>query len=215
MTANFKPFTPILILNINGSEHCCLHGIWKALSNIGVIIGSVAVGTWRAAARLTAVETKIDNFETRLTRFEGRLDNAFGSRSPIALFPRGMHILNVSGLKRYIDNRKEELLDQCRAGNRPTTPPVKELIQHYGIEPSVKIACTSQQNTRLVFRRMPRPHRYSGDELDGTKNLRRRPDADFPRRLAGCATCTTIPRHRNRFKMSHCTCASATLGSGC
>jgi hypothetical protein len=97
-------------------------GLGNALSILGAVITSVALGTWQAATKLTKVETKVDAFDTRLTGLEGRLDKAFASTSPVALLPKGMHILNVSGLKKYIDNRKCDLLAQCRTRNNLTNP---------------------------------------------------------------------------------------------
>lgn len=88
-------------------------GIWKALT----LVAAVVAGAWYAAYRLGKVETKVDGFETRLTNLEGRLDNAIGSKSPIGLLEKGKLILEESGLKKYIDDRKTELLNQCKSGN--------------------------------------------------------------------------------------------------
>mgnify|MGYP001576060375 CR=1 FL=1 len=98
-------------------------GIWKVLSIIGVVITSVVIGTWKAASKLTSLETKVDGFEKRLTGLEGRLlDNAFGNASPISLLPKGQTILDESGLKKYIDDRKNDLLSQCKNTNVMKNP---------------------------------------------------------------------------------------------
>lgn len=97
-------------------------GIYKTLGIIATIIGGVGWGAWYSATRLTRVETKVDGFDNRLTNLEGRLDNAFASRSPVALLPKGQIILEDSGLKKYIDDKKEELLAQCRSKNEMTNP---------------------------------------------------------------------------------------------
>jgi hypothetical protein len=88
-------------------------GMWKALT----LIAAVVLGAWYAGHRFGEIETKVGGFETRLTNLEGRLDTAFGSKSPIALLPRGEVILNESGLKNYIDERKDDLLNKCKNGN--------------------------------------------------------------------------------------------------
>ncbi len=91
-------------------------GIYKALGLIGTII----LGAWYASSRLTRVETKVDTFETRFTNLEGRMDLSFGNKSPIALLAKGQTILEDSGLKKYIDDKKDNLLTQCRSKNTMT-----------------------------------------------------------------------------------------------
>lgn len=97
-------------------------GIYKALGIIGTIIAAVAVGTWRAASKLAELGTKVGIFENRLTNFEGRLDSAFAGQSPISLLPKGEKILEESGLKRYIDENKEDLLSKCKSKNPMQNP---------------------------------------------------------------------------------------------
>lgn len=97
-------------------------GIFKALGIIGTIIASVAIGVWRASSRLTKVETKVDIFENRLTNLEGRLDSAFAGGSPVALLPKGQMILDDSGLKKYIDEKKDDLLTRCKSRNMMMNP---------------------------------------------------------------------------------------------
>jgi hypothetical protein len=88
-------------------------GIWKALG----IIGAIVTGVWITSKKLSRVETKVDMFETRMTNMEGRLDSAFASASPVKLLPKGETVLNSSGLKKYIDDKKNELLSQCKSKN--------------------------------------------------------------------------------------------------
>ncbi len=97
-------------------------GIYKTLALVGTGITSIAYATWQVASRLTKVETKVDTLESRLTNLEGRLDGAFSSRSPITLLPKGQVVLEESGLKRYIDDRKNELLRDCRTANVMSGP---------------------------------------------------------------------------------------------
>ncbi len=93
-------------------------GIYKTLGLIVTLI----VGAWYLSCRLTRVETKVDGFDTRLTNLSGRMDNAFDGASPIALLPKGRLIIEDSGLKKYIDDNKEELLVQCKQKSLMTNP---------------------------------------------------------------------------------------------
>jgi hypothetical protein len=93
-------------------------GIWKALG----LIATVVLGTWYAAYRLGKVETKVEGFDERIKTLEGRLDNAFAGRSPLALLEKGRLILNESGLKEYIDNNKTELFEQCQKNSGMGNP---------------------------------------------------------------------------------------------
>ena len=97
-------------------------GIYKALGIIATVIGGVAWGAWYAASRLTRVETKVDGFENRLTNLEGRLDSAFASKSHINLLPKGQSILDDSGLKKYIDEKTNEFLEQCKSKHAMDNP---------------------------------------------------------------------------------------------
>lgn len=92
-------------------------GIGETLTLIFSGIGLLVVGAWYLSGRLTRVETKVDGFDTRLTNFEGRLDNAYGSASPISLKPTGTKALEESGLKKWIDDNKEHLLSECESKN--------------------------------------------------------------------------------------------------
>ncbi len=91
-------------------------GIYKFLG----VIGTLIVGSWYASHRLTRVETKVDTFDTRLTNMEGRLDHAFAGASPVALLPKGQLVLVDSGLKKYIDDHKDQMLDNCKSKNTMT-----------------------------------------------------------------------------------------------
>ena len=86
-------------------------GIYKALGLVATVIG----GAWFISRKLTRVETKVDNCENQITNLTGRLDNLYASSSPITLLKKGTTILEDSGLKKYIDEKKEELLSQCKS----------------------------------------------------------------------------------------------------
>lgn len=92
-------------------------GTWKLLS----MIATVVAGTWYAAYRLGRVETRMVMLETRMVTLEtrvsvldGRVDNLYAGQSPIALSPKGLEILEKSGLKRWIDKNSKNLLGQVK-----------------------------------------------------------------------------------------------------
>lgn len=92
-------------------------GIWEIL---GIVVAGGFI-VWRASARFTKVETLIDGIKERLTRIEGSSSGAFGQSSPINLLPKGQELLEKSGLKQYIDDNKDSLLDFCRQENKMDT----------------------------------------------------------------------------------------------
>lgn len=93
-------------------------GIYKTLT----LLASLILGAWYLSHRLTKIETKVDGFENRLTNLSGRMDKAFDSGSPITLLPKGKIILEDSGMKKYIDDHKDELLAQCKTKSSMSTP---------------------------------------------------------------------------------------------
>ena len=83
---------------------------------IGVIVtisGSLILIAWKSGGRFTGIETSITWIKESITKLEGRMDNAFGSASPIKLLPRGIEILEKSGLKEYIDKNRDDLISRC------------------------------------------------------------------------------------------------------
>ena len=100
-------------------------GIYKLLTLLAALIA----GAWYLSHRLTKVETKVEDFGVTIQRFDGRLinlsgrlDKAFSSGSPIRLLPKGITILEDSGLKKFIDEKKDELLSACKQRSLMTNP---------------------------------------------------------------------------------------------
>ncbi len=85
-------------------------GIYKTLGLVAIVVA----GAWYLSHRLTKTDTKIDNVETQITNLTGRVDKIVGSSSPISLLEKGKLILRDSGLKDFIDNKKEELIENCQ-----------------------------------------------------------------------------------------------------
>lgn len=100
-------------------------GIYKLLT----ILTSLIAGAWYLSHRLTKVETKVEDFritiegfDGRLINLSGRLDKAYSSNSPIALLPKGATILEDSGLKKFIDEKREVFLPDCKKLGSMTNP---------------------------------------------------------------------------------------------
>ncbi|MEA2715646.1 MAG: hypothetical protein QOG91_674 [Candidatus Parcubacteria bacterium] len=79
------------------------------------IIGTLIGLAWYASARLTRVETKLEGLDTRLSILEGRGRDFFKYDSPITLSDEGEQHLIESGLKKYIEDNKEDFFGQCAA----------------------------------------------------------------------------------------------------
>lgn len=77
------------------------------------ILGSIILMAWYSGNRFSGMETSIKWIKESITKLEGRMDNAFGQGSPIRLFPKGIEILEASGLKDYITKNKDVLLSKC------------------------------------------------------------------------------------------------------
>jgi hypothetical protein len=90
-------------------------GIGKLLAIIVSVCGTLIGGSWYISSKLTKVETKVGDFESRLTTLTGRFDLAYSSSSPISLKPKGNEFLENSGLKKYIEDKKDWLLSQCQS----------------------------------------------------------------------------------------------------
>ncbi len=93
------------------------------------IIGSLILISWYSSGRFTAIETSITwikegiiKLEGRIGNLEGRLDKSFSTQSPISLLQRGKDILQHSGLKIYIDNNEQMLLERCKSEKSMSNP---------------------------------------------------------------------------------------------
>lgn len=78
------------------------------------IIGSLIAIAWYSSGRFAKSETLLSTIDKRLTNVEGRFSGAFQSQSPISLTVRGNKLLEDSGLKKYIDDNKNDLSLNCK-----------------------------------------------------------------------------------------------------
>jgi hypothetical protein len=100
----------------------CMNGIsiyvnWEYfLGILGALIGLA----YYANGRLTRLETSVDWLAETVRELAIRAENVsqklFAAQSPVELTHAGRRILESSGLKSYIDGRKDELLRRCRVG---------------------------------------------------------------------------------------------------
>lgn len=93
-------------------------GIWKTLG----LFATVVLGTWYAAYRLGKVETKVGTLETSVSTLGGRVDHLYDGQSPVALLPKGVKILEESGLKKWIDSNRGDLLEKCKSTHAMGNP---------------------------------------------------------------------------------------------
>lgn len=77
------------------------------------IIGTLITIAFIAGGKFSKLETSISWIKETVTKLEGRMDNAFGSASPVKLMEKGLDVLNSSGLKEYIDKNQDALISNC------------------------------------------------------------------------------------------------------
>ncbi len=89
------------------------------------IMGSLILIAWYSNGRFTALETSMQWVKDTLNELKISSDNsptpAFGSHSPINLNQLGKEWLVESGLEKYIDSHKDELMKICEE-KRGTNP---------------------------------------------------------------------------------------------
>src|SRR3954454_4837662 len=83
------------------------------------IIGTLVALAYYANGRFTRIETNFewlaDTVRDLTIRAENISAQAFDTHSPISLTETGEQLLRDSGLKSYIDHRRDELTAQLRA----------------------------------------------------------------------------------------------------
>jgi hypothetical protein len=84
------------------------------------IFGLFILIAWKGSARFTALETSMEWIKRTLNELRIAVDNAngskaaFGAASPVNLNPVGLEWLVQSGLKAYIDENEQQLLEVCK-----------------------------------------------------------------------------------------------------
>ncbi|MFZ3057945.1 MAG: hypothetical protein WA092_02770 [Minisyncoccales bacterium] len=76
--------------------------------------GSLITIAWKASGKFSKLETSVDGLDTRLTNIESNMANMTKTLSPISLTEKGTRVLEESGLKKYIDENKESLINDCK-----------------------------------------------------------------------------------------------------
>lgn len=90
------------------------------------IMGALIAIAWYSGSRFSALETSMRWVKETLNELKLNADNAsnkpaFGSQSPINLTVVGEQWLQESGMKKYIDINKEDLMGSC-SDKRETNP---------------------------------------------------------------------------------------------
>lgn len=137
-------------------------GIGKALGIVASVAGSIIAGAWWLSGRLKTLETKVEGFDTRLTTFEGiAAQNLIGRQSPLSLLPKGEEILVDSGLKRWIDKHKDDLIGECNGCDTENPYDIQEAafrlfdkIDFMDFESEIKLAAFNSGIPVNVMRRI-------------------------------------------------------------
>lgn len=87
---------------------------WEYFFGImGVLLGIA----WYSNGRFTKLETSMEWVKDALKEIKVSNSNeknpVFATNSPVALTPKGTELLDASGLKKYIDSHKKELMKLC------------------------------------------------------------------------------------------------------
>lgn len=111
---------------------------WSALQVVNAVI--VSVGVPAIVASLIYIGRQLQTLETvrrevdqnirpdlkdvreRFATLEGKTAELFQTKSPIGLTPKGQKYLQESGLKAYIDENKEGLMESCDPTQTMSTP---------------------------------------------------------------------------------------------
>ena len=96
------------------------------------IMGSLIAIAWYTSGRFSKLETAIEWLKDSMKDLKVDSDNlkqkAFGNASPIVLTDKGNELLNDSGLKGYIDQKRNELIKSCEIKRDTNAYEVQEFI---------------------------------------------------------------------------------------
>ncbi len=82
-----------------------------------VVVGVIAV--FAVFRHTKPIRESLQDIRERFARLEGSLSGAFQAQSPISLKAAGIKALEESGLKKWVDDHKEELFAQCSPFDNP------------------------------------------------------------------------------------------------
>ena len=82
------------------------------------IIGALIVVAYYSGSRFSKIETDVGWIKDILKGLKIDIGNrdvgAFQKNSPVELSDKGVKFLNDSGMKKYIDERKNDFITQCK-----------------------------------------------------------------------------------------------------
>lgn len=103
--------------------------VLEILTLLGGMAASVAGGVWFISnkfgvqeATLKSLSKRMDDFHDRLITIEGKSNDIFKSQSPISLTDEGDRLLSGSGLKKYINEHKDRLIENANILGSTDTP---------------------------------------------------------------------------------------------
>ncbi len=99
------------------------------------IVGLLILLAWKGSSRFTKIETDVDWLKDKINDIKASIDNtkidAFRNASPVALTEIGTNFLDKSGMKDYIDNNKETLVNVCNEVRNTNAYEVQKHIFKY------------------------------------------------------------------------------------
>ena len=102
------------------------------LGIIGTVTTSLVVIAWQSGSRFSKIETAIDWLKDAIKDIKvdnnNKIINAFKNASPVNLTERGKQLLTESGLKKYINDNIQNLMEQCQTKEKTNSYETQEFI---------------------------------------------------------------------------------------
>ena len=99
-----------------------LLGIAAVVLAVGIAWGKLNTSVSNIDSDVRELKTDVKDVRERFAALEGKTSGLYQAHSPISLTEDGDRTLNDSGLKEYIDQNKQVLIDACDAGADMRTP---------------------------------------------------------------------------------------------
>lgn len=99
-----------------------LLGIAAVVLAVGVAWGRLNTSVNKIDSDVRELKSDVKDVRERFAALEGKTSGLYQAHSPISLTKDGDQTLTESGLKEYIDQNKQVLIDACDAGADMRTP---------------------------------------------------------------------------------------------
>jgi hypothetical protein len=104
-------------------------GVVESLLGIGAVVLAVGIAWGKLNTSVSNIDSDVRELKTdvkdvreRFAALEGKTSGLYQAHSPISLTKSGDNTLTESGMKEYIDQNKQILIDACDAGADMRTP---------------------------------------------------------------------------------------------